>query len=241
MKSFAIALGLAAGLTAAAATAEDRAASEGAPVQTVVELFSSQSCSSCPPADVIFAELADRADLLTLAFHVDYWDYIGWKDTFAQPAFTARQEAYALASGERTVFTPQIIMNGTDRMVGSDRVALDQALRDDSMRLPALNIRVRRQGDDLSISAPPFADAQGPMVVLLARYIPEAVVTVEAGENAGRTITYTNVVTSLTPLGAWDGRSALAITAEAPGADPAAVLLQEANGAGPIVAAVRAR
>ena len=115
-------------LKAAAAPAGFALAAAGRsrpPPAAVVELFTSQGCSSCPPADAILAELARRPDIVALTFPVDYWDYLGWKDTLAHPLFTARQRAYAHARGDRQVYTPQMVVNGTKPCIGSDRAQID--------------------------------------------------------------------------------------------------------------------
>ena len=202
---------------------------------TVVELYTSQGCSSCPPADALFSEVAAREGVIGLALHVDYWDYIGWADTFADPGFTKRQKAYALAAGERMVYTPQIIVNGVSSIVGTDAAALASAL------VPAgegnvPDIKLSRSGSRIKVTA----SAPGPLpkgsFVQLVRYIPKAAVTIERGENAGQRLTYTNIVTSWKRVGEWDGSKPLSLTLDAPGQEPAVVIIQ-APGPGAILAA----
>lgn len=201
----------------------------------VVELFTSQGCSSCPPADALLAQIATRQDVIALALHVDYWDYIGWADTFGDPAYTTRQRAYARAMGENMVYTPQMIINGKSMIVGSDTEALVAALQpDDAEDAPVL--RLSRSGGTLSIRADAAPDLSAPVRVMLVRYHPRAEVAIQRGENRGRTITYTNIVTSLTDIGQWDGSSALQMDVGATGKQMSVVLLQEA-GPGRIVAA----
>ena len=120
----------------------------------VVELFTSEGCSSCPPADQYMTELAERRDLLALSFHVDYWDYIGWQDRFAAPAFTQRQRDYAKAKGERMVYTPQIVIAGAVVEVGSDRVAVEAGLRAARNRKVMAEPLLARDGNDLRLTLP---------------------------------------------------------------------------------------
>jgi hypothetical protein len=202
---------------------------------TVIELYTSQGCSSCPPADAILADLAKRDGVIALALHVDYWDYIGWKDTFGDPAFTHRQKSYARAAGEKMVYTPQMVVNGTHMIVGVDAAGLVQLLKPaDEAQTTAM--QVERAGNRLTVRVSTSAPLANGAVVHLVRFIPMAAVTIKRGENAGRTIDYANVVTSWQDVASWDGRSALKLTLDVPGALPAAVLVQE-PGPGRILAA----
>lgn len=210
----------------------------------VVELFTSQGCPSCPPADRFLQDLAAREDVLALSLHVDYWDYIGWEDSLASPANTARQRGYAQAGGRKMVYTPQIIVNGTDPVVGT-RFEEVTALIDRHAAAPSEGIALglRREAAALHVTAQATTPRDRPLVVQLARYLPEATVTIAHGENAGRTITYVNVVTALVELAEWDTRSPLDLRIPWPedARDaPAAVLLQY-PGFGAIAAAARLR
>ncbi len=202
----------------------------------VVELFTSQGCSSCPPADAILRELATRVDVLPLALHVDYWDYIGWADVFADPAHTRRQRGYAKAAGERMVYTPQMVVGGADRLAGTRPMELAEAIRRHRAAPDAVDLTVSRGGGSVAIRA--TADAPAAMVVQLVTYRPEAEVEIARGENAGHRGRYANVVTSWRTLGAWDGTAPLEVTVPVEG--PAAVIVQAA-GQGPVLAAARLR
>lgn len=206
----------------------------------VVELFTSQGCSSCPPADAVLGELAGRDDVIALALHVDYWDYIGWKDTFATPAFTDRQHAYAFAAGARTVYTPQIVVGGVDDVIGSDPGGISRLVASHQKQVPEVALSLERSGDAVVISATGAANPSGMLEVQLIRYRPEAVVAIKRGENAGRSITYRNIVTSVTVVDRWDGQGSYSRRVSVPGDDPVVVLLQRPQ-AGPIVAAARVR
>ena len=203
----------------------------------VVELFTSQGCSSCPPADAMLADLARMDGVIALALHVDYWDYIGWPDTFASAHHSARQEAYARAAGERMVYTPQIILNGQDRVVGGDAFAVMEKLQAHADATTPVDLRVEREGGELQIEADPVPLAY-PLEVMLVRYVPEDEVVITGGENAGLTMAYHNIVTSWERLGHWDGTEPLSMTHEIDGTEPAVVLLQE-PGPGPIRAAAK--
>jgi hypothetical protein len=204
----------------------------------VVELYTSQGCSSCPPADDFFAELVQDPRVIPLALHVDYWDYIGWEDGFAKPQFTDRQKAYARAAGSRTIYTPQMIVGGLDRVEGH-RPTEVQALINAHLRLDAdVSLRMVREGDMLRISAEALEPLDGPVRVQLVRYRPAETVEIQRGENAGRTVTYHNIVTAWQPLGEWTGDSPLSVEAAVPGPDAAVVILQ-APGPSAILAAAR--
>jgi len=215
-------------------------AAEAAPVRSVVELFTSQGCSSCPPADRILAELTRDPNVLAMSFPVDYWDYIGWKDTLAEPTHAQRQEAYAKASGRGQVYTPQAIVNGLADAVGSDRRQIEEAVAATAKRAGVLSVplSVVEQGDAITISvgAAPAGAPHSAGVYLLA-LASKRTVTIERGENAGATITYSNVVRGMTKVGEWSGapvtlRASLA-QARLDGADAYAVIVQEGDRAAP--------
>lgn len=217
-------------------------------VRNVVELFTSQGCSSCPPADRILGRLARDPNTLALSFPVDYWDYIGWKDTLAAPIYTARQKAYASASGKGQVYTPQVIVNGLTDAVGSDLEAIEQAERDTVKRGGVLSVPltvVERGGKiDISVGAADSASPRAGGVYLLA-LASSRTVTVQRGENAGSTLTYFNVVRAMTKLGDWNG-AAINLDADLSqghldGADSYAVIVQAGGHTQPsaILAAAR--
>jgi hypothetical protein len=206
----------------------------------VIELFTSQGCSSCPPADELLSQLAARDDVLPLALHVDYWDYIGWADSFASPAFTARQKAYARAAGSRTVYTPQMVVSGTDHLVGTREMELGALIEVHGARPEPVLLTLRRNGSGIDIRAEAPAPLPRPVVVQVVRYVPARTVEILRGENAGRTITYSNIVTEWREVGRWTGEAPLVLTAEAPGDEPSAVILQE-DGPGAVLAAAVVR
>ena len=194
----------------------------------VVELFTSQGCPSCPPADRFFEQLAARDDVLALSLHVDYWDYIGWEDTFGSHAHTARQRGYAAAAGRKMVYTPQMIVNGADHLVGSRYRDVTDVI-DKHLAQPGdsgLQLVARRAGGQVHIEARSARPREMPLVVQLARYIPEATVDITRGENAGKTITYSNIVTELVEVATWDTQGPLALEIDWPEGAPLAVLLQ---------------
>ena len=203
----------------------------------VVELFTSQGCSSCPPADEFLAMLASDPRILPLALHVDYWDYIGWEDKFALAQFTDRQKAYAHAIGSRTIYTPQLIIGGADRIEGYSPEETAERLRDHLGEATPVRLTVTREGDTLVIRAEADPPLTEPVRVQLVRYMPEETVTIERGENAGKTITYRNIVTSWEPLEDWGGTAPLEVTAPFTGDEPGAVIVQTAGPAAILAAA----
>lgn len=202
----------------------------------VVELYTSQGCSSCPPADALMAKIARDPAILALSLHVDYWDYLGWKDEFADPAFTQRQKAYARAAGDRMIYTPQAVIGGRHREVGSDAAALMAAVMHEMHEPAQVALQVTREGAQAQVAAKALGSIAGPVEVLLIRYLPERSVLIEHGENAGATVTYVNIVTSWTVVGGWDPAAPLQMMVPLTGNDRAAILLQ-AVGMGAIVAA----
>ncbi|HEV8391500.1 MAG TPA: DUF1223 domain-containing protein [Dongiaceae bacterium] len=211
------------------------------PAPMVVELFTSEGCSSCPPADALLGELAQRQYVLPLSFHVDYWDYIGWKDRFADPLFTRRQYAYAQAQGTSMVYTPQMIVAGAIDVVGSDRKAVEQALKVAYTRNTMYRIHVMREDDGRVVVQFPEASIGVPATVYLVTYQKSAQSHVKAGENAGHDLMTYNVVRSLQKVGMWTGPATeielkLDAEAKANSPDACAIIANQAEH-GPIIAA----
>jgi hypothetical protein len=201
---------------------------------TVVELYQSQGCSSCPPANANVNAIVDRPGILVLNFAVTYWDYLGWKDVFAAPAYTARQRDYANAAGRAQVSTPQVIINGRVAVVGSNAATLAAAIRDNSRAVPGPAITAQR-GRVTVGAAPASVDA----TVWLVRFDSRTLaVPIRAGENDGRTLDHRNIVRSLAALGSWHGRTASFIVPAGNPAYRSAILVQQGRG-GPIIAAAR--
>ena len=171
--------------------------------KAVVELFTSQGCSSCPPADALLTSLAEGADVVALAYHVDYWDYVGWEDTFATEAFSDRQRAYAKSWGSSRIYTPQMVVNGAKAVVGSRRNEVQDAV--DGASLP-LAMELALDGDMLKIAVPAKPGLED-AVVWLVTYVDRADVKIESGENAGKSMVYTQVVTGRQALGMWEDES----------------------------------
>jgi hypothetical protein len=229
---------IAALLTLASVTIAMPAMAGARPV--VVELYTSQGCSSCPAADALLTKLDKRDGVIALALHVDYWDYIGWKDVFGSPANTTRQKSYARAAGRRTIYTPQMVISGVGHVVGSKPMEvvdqIDAARSVDN----GITLTLARNGNKVTISATATSPAQGDLIVQLVRYEPSETVAITRGENAGLTIDYTNIVTEWRQIGTWDGRAPLSMKVKAAGAQPVVVIVQE-PGPGRILAAERLR
>lgn len=202
---------------------------------TVIELFQSQGCSSCPPANANLQALAGRADVLALSFAVTYWDDLGWKDTFAQPAFTERQWDYSKAGGRLNVSTPQMIVNGLGVLVGHRKEQVEAALQ--HYDRGAGGPTITPHDGQVMVGAAPAREAA---IVWLVRYDPRLQeVSVRAGENRGRTLPHRNVVRSLQSLGKWQGAPMSFAVPPLPDiAYQSAVLVQQGRG-GPIIAARR--
>jgi hypothetical protein len=228
---------LALSLTAVAAQDRPRA---------VIELFTSQGCSSCPPADRLMTELARDPGLIVLTMPVDYWDYLGWKDTLANPAFSARQRAYSWVRGDRQVFTPQSVINGSFQAIGSERAAIDNAIGSSVAQIgsPTLpvDVRITRGANGFAVTV--AQDALRAGHVWIVPVANERHVKIGRGENASRAITYSNVALGLTRIGEWTGsRTELPVPASAltGDADGFVVLVQGGTDkkAGRIVGAAR--
>lgn len=218
---------------ALSAQGEDGAAA--APV--VVELFTSQGCSSCPPAEALLGELSLRPNIVALSFHVDYWDYIGWKDPFATPTTTERQRAYSRALGLRVVYTPQIVVDGTREAVGSERGAVEGAISATAAAGGKTAVRIARDGGGHLRAVIPAGAADAPATVWLALYDFRHSTTVKRGENAGSTLTEHNVVREWRKIGEWTGAATeIPFEVAANGRDGCAVIVQ-AGGSGRILGA----
>jgi hypothetical protein len=202
----------------------------------VVELFTAQGCASCKQANLLVAHIAGRPGVIALTWSVDYWDYLGWKDTFAQPEFTARQGAYGHRLGPRDVYTPQVVVNGAAQVSGDDADAVETLIRraEHTYRRPP-KIRLLPGG---KVRVGPSTTDTGTADVWLVRYDPhERDVKVTAGDNKGAVVVHQNVVHQLLRLGTWTGRSKTykAPAAEEKGLD-SVVFVQGVRG-GPILGA----
>ncbi len=226
---------LIAGLCLAAITSAGTAFAGDHPV--VLELFTSQGCSSCPPADALLEQLATRDDVIALALHVDYWDYLGWTDDFGSPAHAQRQRGYARAAGENMIYTPQMIVAGQDHVIGYRPGQVSDLLRKHAAMPDALALEVTHSGGRLHIRAD--GALPGDVQVQLVGYAARKVVDVRRGENAGKRLSYVNVVESWETLRDWDGSAPLDMRVSAPQSDHAVVIIQQ-GGYGPILAAARA-
>ena len=204
----------------------------------VVELFTSQGCSSCPPADRLLAEIAERDDVIALALHVDYWDYIGWKDQFADPGFTQRQRDYARAAGERSIYTPQMVIGGVDHIVGVKAMKLADLLAKHAATPDPVKVTLSRDGDRVTVRAKATGRIRTDALVQLVTYTPEATVDIRRGENAGRRLSYHNIAQAWVTVGKWDGRGEFRATARVSADTPVVVLVQDRKG-GPILGASR--
>jgi hypothetical protein len=202
--------------------------------RAVVELFTSQGCSSCPPADEALGELAKDPSVIALSMPIDYWDYLGWKDTLADSRFSARQKAYSRMRGDREVYTPQAIVNGSAHLIGSDLPSIETAIdttakTDGVMSVP---VTMTQAGKLLMVSiAASKAPAHGELwICSISKSVP---ISIGRGENSGREIIYHNVVRNLVKLGDWNGASgSWTVPLDSvvrDGADGAVVYLQDGN------------
>jgi hypothetical protein len=207
-------------------------------VVVVVELYTSQGCSSCPPADEVLAQLSGRDDVITLSLHVDYWDYLGWRDTFAQHQFSQRQAAYRDAWRKSIVYTPQMVVQGRHDVKGSRADNLAAAIAAAQEVEPPIKVTIERQGGMLKCRIEP-----GPKrtvgIVWIAKYTMSATVEISRGENAGRTITYMNVVNSLNRIGSWAGIEPEEVAMPQPEPGEGVAIWIQAGDAGPILAAAK--
>ncbi|MEM9583676.1 MAG: DUF1223 domain-containing protein [Pseudomonadota bacterium] len=211
---------------------------QSAQADVVVELFTSQGCSSCPPADELLAELTKRDGVIALSLHVDYWDYLGWKDEFANPAFTQRQRGYAAQAGSSMIYTPQMIVGGKDSVVGTRGMELADYINKHAAMAAPVKLVAKRDGRSVTVRAEVAGSAPQRMVVQLVEYSPSETVAIKRGELAGHNLTYHNVVRSWTKVADWNGAVPLSFEATTTSDAPAVILVQDGP-TGPILAAER--
>ena len=241
-----VALASSGAVTSGRASTEEKVVTP--PPRTVLELYTSQGCSSCPAADALFHKYASRPDVIALTMPVDYWDYLGWKDTLANPKFSQRQRKYAKVRGDGRIYTPQVIVNGLTHAVGSKEADIDKQIEATNAQLAAHRIGVRMVTKDgkLTIEAEglpgnaPQTEGIKDATIWLAVLQKSAEVEIKRGENHGRKVTYVNVVRELTSVGTWSGKP-LKIVLERhavmqPGTESCVVFLQQGMG-GPIIGA----
>lgn len=205
---------------------------------TVVELYTSEGCSSCPPAEAYLGELTGRSDVLALSFHVDYWDDLGWRDPFSLAAFTTRQRGYASRLKLSSIFTPQVIVDGQESLVGRDRRAISASLR--SLREASVGLVLTQQNGDLVVAVNP-APTSEPADLLFVSFRRQVKSSIGRGENQGRTLQEFNVVRELRVIGHCAGsplQLRVPIASMAKDATDIAVLAQR-HGQGEIVGAAR--
>ena len=203
--------------------------------KAVVELFTSQGCSSCPAADKVIGELAKDPSVIAISLPIDYWDYLGWKDTLADPRFSARQKAYALMRGDREVYTPQVVVNGAVHVLGSDRSSIESAMTSTRKATGAMSVPITMtvSGGKLNVSVP-AAKTDGEhgeiWICAVSKSVP---IAIGRGENRGREVVYHNVVRNLLKVGDWNGNpGSWTVPLDSvmrDGIDAAAVLVQDGS------------
>ncbi|KAF5880534.1 MULTISPECIES: thioredoxin family protein [Rhizobium] len=209
-------------------------AEDGTP-KGVVELFTSQGCSSCPPADAAFRKLVNQGDVIALAYHVDYWNYLGWADTLSSKENTERQYGYAKTMGRSNVYTPQAIVNGRDHLAGADLNGINTKIDTYSSEGNGLTVPISAamRGDELEIK---IGAGQGKANVVMVYFDKEKTIDVEKGENSGQKLSYLHSVTNVETVGMWDGKAtSLTLPAsvlQRPQLEGCAILLQSATADG---------
>ena len=209
------------------------AVARAAEPRALLELFTSQGCSSCPPADKLLGELAADPSLIALSLPIDYWDYLGWKDTLASPAHSARQRAYARMRGDRQVYTPQIVVNGAMHVLGSDQAAIERSIAQTDQKPGVMSVPVEMTagGNSLSVKVEAAESDHHAGEVWLCPLAKAIAVAIGRGENRGRSITYHNVVRGWLKLGDWTGAASSWTVPmselKTNGIDAAAVMVQE--------------
>jgi len=221
-----------------------QASATSAQVKAVYELFTSQGCSTCPAADEVLGHLAKRDDVIALTLPVDYWDYLGWRDTLARPEFTARQKAYAKVLGDGMVYTPQAVISGITNVNGSSADKVERAIDKTAKLFSASRVPITLSAADgrlvIDVASTPDGVEAKEATVWLAAIAGSVKVPITRGENQGRTIVYSNVVRALMPVGTWSGKEMVVQLDRRSfmhsSADRCAVFLQQGHG-GPIVGA----
>ncbi|MGO4137437.1 DUF1223 domain-containing protein [Rhizobium brockwellii] len=209
-------------------------AEDGTP-KGVVELFTAQGCSSCPPADAAFRKLVSQGDVIALAYHVDYWNYLGWADTLSSKENTERQYGYAKTMGRSNVYTPQAIVNGRGHLAGADLNGINSQIDTYSSEGNGLTVPISAamRGDELEIK---IGAGQGKANVVMVYFDKEKTIDVEKGENSGQKISYLHSVTNVETVGMWDGKAtSLTLPAsvlQRPQLEGCAILLQSATASG---------
>ncbi|MBY5902789.1 DUF1223 domain-containing protein [Rhizobium leguminosarum] len=209
-------------------------AEDGTP-KGVVELFTAQGCSSCPPADAAFRKLVNQGDVIALAYHVDYWNYLGWADTLSSKENTERQYGYARTMGRSNVYTPQAIVNGRGHLAGADLKGINSKIDTFSSEGNGLTVPINAamRGDELEIK---IGAGQGKANVVMVYFDKEKTIDVEKGENSGQKISYLHSVTNVETVGMWDGKAtSLTLPAsvlQRPQLEGCAILLQSATADG---------
>jgi hypothetical protein len=237
--------------TSFAASAEDAKSkrpaviqSSDTPIRAVLELFTSQGCSSCPPADVVLKDYANDPTVIALSLPVDYWDYLGWKDTYASPRNSERQRAYAKARGDGAIYTPQVVVNGTLHANGAIKADIESAIDLTSKNSAQTRVPLRfwQESNTLNIAAgwaPEGIEVREATIWLAAVQISGSV-DIQKGENAGQSLIYTNIVRELTPIGLWKGKPLMIQiprSAVMQAATQKSVVLVQEGKAGPIIGA----
>jgi hypothetical protein len=204
--------------------------------RAVVELFTSQGCSSCPPADQIIGDLAKDPNVIALSMPIEYWDYLGWKDTLADSRFSARQKAYSQMRGDRDVYTPQVIVNGSANVIGSDRAGIESAILNTQKSVGVMSVPVTMtlSGKQINVSvAASKATTPGHGEVWICSVSKAVPISIGRGENRGRQVTYYNVVRNILKVGDWNGSSgSWSVPLEnvsRDGVDAAVVYVQDGN------------
>jgi hypothetical protein len=226
-------------LGAASLVARPALAATGRPV--IVELFTSQGCSSCPPADAYLQTLVGKPGVVALSYHVDYWDYLGWRDTLGSADFSQRQYDYATSRRDKNVYTPQTIINGGEHFVGSQGAAVSRGILNAQSAGAGdwIDVSMSENSTDVMIEVAAGTARKGATLWLMA-YAPTVPVEVTKGENAGNTITYNNVVRKMVPAGMWHGEKAKLVLPRSsviPADCKGWVALLQEGGVGPVIGA----
>ena len=207
----------------------------------VVELYTSQGCSSCPPADKVLKALTRQENVIALSLNVDYWDYLGWKDDLALPGNTRRQRDYAKMMRSRHVYTPQLMIDGRMDVIGSRRLQVDAAVETLAQTKDEAIVKAEISGDNVSVSVSPASSSASDSIVWLVGYDASIVKEIGGGENHGRDIEYSNVVREWRELGRWNGNSSQKFKGAKPkGSGGFAVIVQDGK-VGPILGATQVR